>query len=277
VVSRGYKAGRNSEVDELLLVQRLRPGVLAIGDPDRVAGARRAVEAGANAVVLDDAFQHRRMHRDLDVVVIDALRPFGFGRLLPRGLLREPLAQLRRAGAIVISRADAPPVSTVVEIESRIRQFNQVAPIVRCRHRPTHLAGLDGTLADLAELRATPVVCCAGIGNFPAFVRTVEDLGARVAGVCPLSDHARFGCSQAQTIRGAVMRSADAHMLLVTEKDLVKMDPAAWGTFPLPVRALAITIQLLDDGDAIIDRLLDLLLATKRGKGADVYPQVPAG
>ena len=92
VVSRGYGAAAGQPNDEALELRRSLPGVPHLQDADRVAAARQAITAcAAQLVVLDDGFQHRRLGRDLDIVLLDALEPFGFGHVFPRGMLREPV------------------------------------------------------------------------------------------------------------------------------------------------------------------------------------------
>ena len=113
VISRGYKASQQGLADELLMISRQCPRVVAVANPNRAAAGRLAIEEyGAQAVVLDDGFQHRRLGRDLDIVLIDATRPFGYSFLLPRGLLRERVAGLARAAGLAGNERvhdDAPP------------------------------------------------------------------------------------------------------------------------------------------------------------------------
>ena len=107
IVSRGYGARGEANDEARELAQRL-PGVPHLQNPDRVAAAQEAIRRHAvRAIVLDDAFQHRRIARDLDIVLLDAFEPFGFGHVFPRGTLREPLEGLRRADLVALSRADA--------------------------------------------------------------------------------------------------------------------------------------------------------------------------
>ena len=107
LLSRGYRSLDGAANDEKLVLDRLCPGVPHVQQQDRVTAARRLVgEHRCDALILDDGFQHRRLHRDLDIVLIDALQPWGYGHVLPRGLLREPLAGLKRADLIVLTRAD---------------------------------------------------------------------------------------------------------------------------------------------------------------------------
>src|SRR5262245_17167980 len=112
ILSRGYGQAEGLNDEGRVLEENL-PDVPHFQGADRVELARIAVEESESQVlVLDDGFQHRRLARDLDIVLLDALEPFGLGRLFPRGLLREPVSSLRRAGLVVLSRADLVPGPT---------------------------------------------------------------------------------------------------------------------------------------------------------------------
>src|SRR5438876_5539483 len=106
VLSRGYR-GNGRPNDEALILEANLPDVPHLQGKDRVTRASQAVRVfGADVLILDDGFQHRRLRRDLDLVLIDAMNPWGHGRLLPRGLLREPISSLRRADAVIVTRLD---------------------------------------------------------------------------------------------------------------------------------------------------------------------------
>jgi tetraacyldisaccharide 4'-kinase len=107
ILSRGYRAVDGGPNDEKLVLDLLCPGIMHLQNPDRVASARHAVTAQqVQVLVLDDGFQHRRLARDLDLVLIDATCPWGYGAVLPRGLLREPRSGMKRADLAIITRAD---------------------------------------------------------------------------------------------------------------------------------------------------------------------------
>ena len=142
--------------DEGRVLEENLPDVPHLQDADRVRSARIAVEElEAELLVLDDGFQHRRLARDLDLVLIDALEPFGLGRLLPRGLLREPVASLRRADVVVLSRADliAPSERAAIRAEAERR----AGPLnwVEARHAPLELVDSEGRAQPLDELAGT--------------------------------------------------------------------------------------------------------------------------
>lgn len=269
VVSRGYKAQPNQTADELLLVRRRAGDAVTIADPDRVAGGRKAIRQGADTIVLDDAFQHRRIHRDLNIVVIDAMCPFGHGHVLPRGLLREPLSGLSRADLVVLSRTDAVSAHRIEAIVDRLRRYNADAPILRSRHQPTHLAMLDDSRADVETLRNQQVVCVAGIGNPNAFVRTVEQLGATPVHRLFLPDHASYGHAVHESLIASAKRHPEATYLVTTEKDLVKLEPERWASFPLPIVAVAIDIDFTPDDSTILDEAIARLIGPTPNEVSD--------
>ena len=142
VLTRGYKATQNSKLktqnyfDEPAILAQSCPQAKVMVNPDRVAGAAEAISFGANVLIMDDGFQHRRLARDLDIVAIDATMPFGFGRMLPAGLLREPITALKRAAAVVITRSDQVTEPQLTEIENRIRNIKADIVIARSIHAP---------------------------------------------------------------------------------------------------------------------------------------------
>ena len=138
IVSRGYGSQEGKPNDEALELERKLPDVPHLQNPDRVAAARMAIaEFEAQLILLDDAFQHRRIKRDLDIVLIDATCPFGYGHLLPRGLLREPLRNLKRADLIAITRVDQISTEQCQKLEKQIQRFNASADIVSFSHAIT--------------------------------------------------------------------------------------------------------------------------------------------
>lgn len=264
VVSRGYRAGPGGQADELLLLRRRLPDVPCVADPDRVAGARRAVhEHGANVIVLDDGFQHRRIGRDLDIVVVDATCPFGYGYVLPRGLLREPLSGLRRASLIVISRVDQVDAPSLQRLESALDAFAPGVPRVRAVHRPAGLVRLDGVESPLSPADLGPSYCFAAIGNPGSFRQTVASLGIDIAGVQWFSDHHHYREGDLAALQDAAQRIGAA-ALLTTEKDAVKLG-ALDARGVLPVLAVRIEIDFRPNDDRILTTALDRAVQTRRG------------
>ena len=258
VLSRGYKASAEGLADELLLVSRRCPRAVAIANPNRVAAGELAVEQyGADAGVLDDGFQHRRLARDLDLLLIDATEPFGFGHVLPRGLLREPVQNLRRADVVVITRCDQVPSETLDQIEAAVRAIAPQMPLLHAVHQPAGFADLAGQL--MPNPPTGRVGAFAGIARPAAFARTLADLGCTPAATRWWPDHHIYTEADLAALRRWVLESRlDA--LVTTEKDAVKLTrlDADW---PVPVAALRIDLALLADGGKILDEMIDRVLA----------------
>jgi len=234
VLSRGYKAKDDQENDESALIRQTLPNVPLVINPDRVAGAQEAIEEhNAKVLVLDDGFQHRRLKRDLDIVMIDCTCPFGYDHILPRGLLREPKSQLRRAHIAVLSRCDRINENELSQLQQQVRlllhgdeQKSQTHEkvIVHCQHQPVALLASDGAKHPPAGLQGKKVFAFCGIGNPQTFEDTVTDLGAEVVGHYIFGDHYVYDELDANLLRD--WRSQyHADWLVTTEKDWVKLKP----------------------------------------------------
>ncbi len=253
VLSRGYKAAGGEPNDEEKLIRKNCPNVVCVADPDRAAGGQRAIEEfGADVLVLDDGFQHRRLARTLDVVVIDATRPFGFGHVLPRGLLRERASGLGRADVIVLSRIDQVSHQQLEQTRERARRLAPDAVHLACRHQVSSVESLDGTpINAVGEKRA---VLFAGIGHPGAFVTTARRLGVEVVGTRWFPDHHRYSRSEvAALVDGKSFPPHD--LLLTTEKDAVKLgdlDDASRAS----IGVVKIGIDFCDGDDRIWESVL---------------------
>ena len=243
IVSRGYAAAPGGLNDEALELQRRLPGVPHVQNPDRVAAAREAIQRFAcQVIVLDDAFQHRRIARDLDIVLLDALEPFGFGHVFPRGTLREPPAGLRRANVVALSRSDMAPPEVKEEIRGEVRRWAPDALWLETIHAPQMLLSSDGRQAPLETLAGRPVAAFCGIGNPAGFRHTLKTCGYDVRGFREFSDHHRFGPRDVADLT-AWAEQLDVEAVLSTHKDLVKLGRPALGSRPL--WAVAIGLECL--------------------------------
>ena len=213
----------------------LQPVPTAIcANPDRVAGAQHALaqQPQTDLFLLDDGFQHRRVARDFDLVLINALDPFGFGHVHPRGLLREPLSGLRRADAIVLTHADQAPVAALQTIERTIRRYNAQAPIYHANHihsglRTTAEAEATPLPLPLDQLRTRRFFAFSGIGHPDALDAQLRLLGTSYVGHHWLADHHHYVQNDIDQLnREAIAAGAD--LLLTTEKDWVKIAPLEW-------------------------------------------------
>jgi tetraacyldisaccharide 4'-kinase len=242
VAMRGYR-GDGAANDEARML-----GGAVLCDPDRVRGARAAIAGGATCVVLDDGFQHRRLHRDLDLVLIDATRPWGGGAVLPLGLLREGLRGLRRAHAVIVTRSDQATADELAAITARLLPLG--VPIAYARHQPVSLTPLAGGAARApAALAGVAVVLASGLGNPAGFERTARDLGWAVRATRRFPDHHRYDAADAAELAALAARH-DA-VLVVTAKDAVKLRGLA-----LAAEVLTVAAALDPAGTEAIDALL---------------------
>ena len=261
LVSRGYGTKQGVSNDEALELAQKLPNVPHVQNPNRVAAAEVAIrEHRAECLVLDDAFQHRRIARDLDLVLLDATDPFGCGHLLPRGLLRESLRGLQRADAIVLSRANAVDATERERIWHVVDQYAPNLPRAEATHAPTMLLTGKGDSHPLSLLQGKRVAAFCGIGNPVAFKATLEASGCEVVGFRPFPDHHPFTSTTLQELNAWANELEGVDMLVCTQKDLVKLPAQESGGTSL--YALAIGLEFLR-GQEAIERLVDeVLLAT---------------
>ena len=255
IVSRGFRADETGVNDEALELEQRLPDVPHIQNPDRVEAARVATEElDTQLIVMDDGFQHRRLHRDLDIVLIDATCPFGYDHLLPRGLLREPLSGLSRADVILLTRASMANESERQRIQERIRQFNDDALWVECDHKPSHLQHHGKEDRPLTELKDKNVLAISAIGNPSAFLETLRDLGSNVIAGREFPDHHHYDREDLVAIREWITEHPKAECVLCTQKDLVKLQTSQIAGVPL--YAVCIEMKIASGRDhftALID------------------------
>lgn len=258
IVSRGHggsggplrvSAGKGVEVDAaqagdepVLLAQRL-PGVVVRVDRERARGARDAIAIdGAQVVLLDDGMQHRRLHRDEEVVVLGGAQPFGNGQLLPAGPLREPLAGLARATLLWCSGGGASTAGLPVGV-----------PRLESEPRAEGFVGLEGASLPLASLQGRRCLAVAGIARPERLFASLRAAGLELVGHWSAGDHHRFTAQEWQRLAGwAVERRAEA--VVTTEKDLVRM--VGLPPLPVPLHALRLGLQVTA-GEAALEALLD--------------------
>ena len=208
---------------------------------DRRAWARRARdEFGLEVLLLDDGFQHRRLARDEDVVVVDEAVGFGNGRMLPRGPLREPLAALKRATLVWVRAAEEPRVEWPGWL---------TAPRVRTRYRPTGWVDPAGSLHAEEALKGQPVVALAGLARPGGFLKTLGELGVDVRGTAFFADHHRFSERELHEVGERAARLGAR--VVTTEKDRVRL-PERFDTW-----AVRLGVEVLE-GEELLLRALGL-------------------
>jgi tetraacyldisaccharide 4'-kinase len=256
IVSRGYGAEAGARNDEALELEERLPDVPHLQNPDRVAAAKVAIEEfECQCIVLDDGFQHRRLARDLDLVLIDALEPFGFGHVFPRGTLREPLAGLSRAHAVALSRADLLEARERAKIKAVVERHAPQALWLELAHAPRRLESSAGKEQSLDWLRGRRVAAFCGIGNPAGFRRTLQGLGAAVADFREFPDHHAYQRCDIEALAAWGDRlGADA--LVCTAKDFVKLRVEQIGR--LPLWSLAIELNIISGQNELETRLESL-------------------
>ncbi len=258
ILSRGYGHSDALGVDdENQMLARLAPDVPIVVDPDRARGAEKAIRRhGADVLILDDGFQHRRIARDLDIVLVDALWPFGAGHLLPRGLLREPLRALRRADFLLITRANLSGADPVKEIRSRLRRLAPGVPTACCAITVRGLRPLKGADAlPPTELKQGRWAAFCGVGNPEGFLSTLREAGCDPAVMAVFPDHARYTRRQ---VEGVLGRAAEAgcDRVVTTEKDATKVERLLEGAAAPPVYALQTALDFTEGSEALAAAIL---------------------
>jgi len=252
VVLRGYGG------DEALVHQRLNPTMSVIECPDRVRGMRDAIAEAADAIVLDDAFQHRRAARDADIILIDADTWSDRRRLLPAGPWREPLSAARRASLVIITRKTTDK-SAVTAVRSALAIAAPRIPTASVLLAPGELRStVTGQTIPLHTLDGADVTAIAAIANPDAFFRQLTQLGA-VVRPHSFPDHYAFTRGDARRLAESAQESDFA---VCTLKDAVKLEsfwPAESGSLWYVSQRLKV-----EDGKQHIDRLLDHLLGLRQ-------------
>jgi tetraacyldisaccharide 4'-kinase len=276
ILTRGYKAtNQKSKIknqnysDEPAELAGACPEVPIIVNPDRVAGARQAIsECNAQVLILDDGFQHRRLARDVNIITIDATSPFGYGRLLPAGLLREPIGALRRADAVVITRCDQVSEKQLAQIAGQVRRIHPQAIISTAIHAPINATTFQGTEIGLEELRGKKVYAFCGLGNPEAFLDTIRRIGCILVETRSFDDHCGYTSDCLGRIRQRA-RERSVDYIVTTQKDwtkIARLTPAENGP---PIACLVVELEFVTGAQqltALIDRVLDGTMPQEPGR-----------
>ena len=223
--------------DEPYMLASNLPGVAVVVDRNRVKAGRYAVKRfGCNTIILDDGFQYQKLKHSVEVVLVDSTNPFGNGNLLPRGILREPVRNIRRADIIFLTKCRG----DVSAVKAEIRKYNTKAEIVECNHTPRMLKDVWSREEFPLEWLSGKTVCTlSGIASPKGFENSLRHLGAKVVWCERYADHHRYDSSE---VLYALNRTADmgADALVTTEKDAVRFPRLE----PSPVRCLYLRIAI---------------------------------
>ena len=274
ILTRGYKARAHENTDfkdEIAIFAESCPQAEVIVNPDRVAGASEAINKyAAKVLIMDDGFQHRRLARDLDIIAIDATLPFGYGRLFPSGLLREPVSSLNRAGAVVITRSDQVDGDELNELENKLLAINPNMVISRSIHAALYAELANNEKISVERLKDKKIFAFCGIGNPDAFLKTIRTLGAELTGSNIYDDHYHYtDACLAEISEQAEELGAD--LILTTQKDWTKVisnfrsqisdsgSQISDSKSPPPFAYLAIEIKFLSGEDKLTALINDTL------------------
>ena len=209
---------------------------------------------------MDDGFQHRALHRDKDIVLIDASNPFGYEHVLPRGLLREPMEGLARADIIVLTKVDQVDPGLVAALRKRLARMAPQKPVYETIHKPRAVYTLEawangdeghpiGTDVDL------PIMAVSGIGNPQSFTKTLKGCGYDVVHTMGFGDHHDFSDDDVVEI----WKQAFAHQakaIMITEKDAVKLSQLhTIEDLKIPILVLSIGIEFISGKQEFIENL----------------------
>jgi tetraacyldisaccharide 4'-kinase len=223
-----------------MLASNLR-GVAVVVDKDRVkAGLHAIKELDVDTLLLDDGLQYLHLKHRLDIVLVDRQAPFGNEHLLPRGTLREPPRNIRRASYILITKCNGESNDALIQ---RIRRFNRTAEIIECAHRPLYLQHVykDERLP-LDYLQDLYIASLCGIAAPESFESGLRSLGAKIELSRHFADHHRYSEKELRTFLQRCVKR-DVHAIITTEKDAVrlpKIDP-----LPVPIYYLRVEIEIL--------------------------------
>ncbi len=267
VLSRGYKRPGSFAVklapgyeimgDEPFMISQKLPDVLVLVDSDRVRSAKSAIAGyGADTVILDDGFQQWRIKKDLEIVMLDGMNPFGNRQLLPRGILRQPLFALKTADVFVLTNTGKADLSKTLELLSRV---NSRAILLEAEHTASSIFRLSRKDELLAAdyLAGQSVALFCGLGNPDSFRNLAGKLGLKEGLFFEFPDHYRYEEEDIEKIVNQC-RQKGLTALVTTEKDAVRIPLAARKRFGEDIFVLAIELKFKDEEQRFFDRLLHI-------------------
>lgn len=240
ILSRGYKKPSNNSAqiitlvsdfdkvnatwetagDEPYLLAKSLPGVAVLVGNNRVQSGDYAIrKLGANLILLDDGFSHLRLHRNLDIVLLDATNPFGYGYCLPRGLLREPKPSLNRSNIVVFTRTE------LGSTNPDIKKYLTNQPVFASKINPLGLKTiLSNNLIESSALTPKKVIAVSGIANPDSFEKTLQTFSPQIARYFAYPDHYIYSSLEIEQVRQSAQEQK-ADWIVTTEKDAVKIKP----------------------------------------------------
>ncbi len=259
ILSRGYKANKPSgplvsdgqtvllspeeSGDEPFLMAQTLKGVPILIGKDRFINGQMALQRfGVRGLLMDDGYQHLQLHRDLNILLVDSHIGFGDHHLLPRGILREPLAHLRRANLFVLTKLEN--IETCKPLEKELHQFHPSSPVFHSHYEPRGLVGPKEEWEELHSLKGKKVLALSGVANPEYFSFLLRKCGLEIVSEATFPDHHRFTNKDLASIEET---SKGVDWIVTTEKDMVKLKRLNIDS--LPLRALRIEMKIWEKED----------------------------
>ena len=230
IVSRGYHADKTGWNDEAKELKLLLPDVPQAFSKNRFMAAKKLIaeynhdksKKNIDVIILDDGFQHRKLYRDKNILMIDATNPFGYDRLIPRGLLREMISGIGRADMALLSRADHIDRRKKDELRGIVKKYSPNAFWQEITHTPRFLLLPSGKKEEIQAISGKSAVAFCGLGNPGVFFQTIEDCGCHVLGRLTYPDHYTYTKDDVRKIV-SLSQAVDAQFIICSLKDFVKI------------------------------------------------------
>jgi len=276
IVSDGAKIHMTAEEagDEAYLLAKNLPGVpVLIGKQRAITGRYAVEEFGVDFVILDDGYQHWRLHRDIDIVLVDATNTFGNNYVLPRGTLREPLKNLRRAHAFLLTKVDQTDCAAKEKLKQYLHEINPRAVITESIHNPKYLYRLDQWFNrgdsrpfSVPEIAEKKLLNFSGIGNPKSFENTLVNMGGVCTATVRYQDHHKYTLDDMHHIMQQALKH-NVDYIVTTEKDAVKIPPGFVRDvdWPVPMLILGIEVKMTVGSTELIEMIQNMVNKPKYG------------
>jgi len=257
VLTRGYRRGLKSIADEPSMLQAKLNDIPVIIGSNRIKSAYKAINNfGSDTLVLDDAFQQWRLFKDLEIVVIDAINPFGNTHMIPRGILREPLSSLKRADIFILTKTNIN--SDTGNMIDRLKRINPSAEIFESMHKPTGFYDINqpNELRGIDTFKGKGALLFSGIGDSGSFEKIIAGLGIKICLSLKFPDHHVYSRDDLDNI-GKLARDNNTGVIITTEKDATRLVNSQLSALGFQFSVLRIEI-LIKDEQRFHNRLLSL-------------------
>lgn len=257
ILSRGYKGTKTSEPivsdgktiflspeesgDEPFLMAQACKGIPVLVGKDRFVNGRIALQRfGVKGLLLDDGYQHLPLYRDINILLIDSHIGFGDDTLLPRGILREPLSQLRRADLFLLTKVEDP--EGYQPLEKKIHEIHPSAQVFHCHYEPVSLVGPKEEQEEVYSLKGKKILALSGVADPQSFSSMLRKSGMKIVKEATFPDHHLYTNKDLSSVEE---KSKRVDCIVTTEKDMVKLKKL--NIDRLPIRALRIEVKIWEE------------------------------